>query len=173
MMHCFDISTMIPICSVPRYRQNFIFLSKQNLIGVGTRSTMYPLQICIEAQRDFSEYYLIVSYKRTEGTTTYVFAPIEGLRLPALYRDEDAFIVPCDRCGYTMRLPARGRAPAQDTSRALPAERQTDTSHDSIQQSEKRLCFGIELPDADVLPSNPSRWRNSSTKSRVGWALIC
>ena len=45
-----------------------------------------------------------------------------------------------------MRPPARGRTPAQDTSRALPAARQTDTSHNSIQQSEQRLCFGIELP---------------------------
>ncbi len=41
--------------------------------------------------------------------------------------------------------PARGRDPAQDTSRALPAARQTDTSHNSIQQSEQRLCFGIVL----------------------------
>ena len=60
-------------------------------------------------------------------------------------------------CRLATRPPARGRDPAQDTSRALPAARQTDTSHNSIQQSEQRLCFGIELPDADVLPSNPSR----------------
>ncbi len=30
-----------------------------------------------------------------------------------------------------------------------------------------------ELPDADVLPSNPSRWRDSSVESRAGWAFIC
>ena len=40
-----------------------------------------------------------------------------------------------------LRPPARGRAPAQDTSRARPAARKTDTSHDSIQQIEQRLCF--------------------------------
>ena len=76
-------------------------------------------------------------------------------------------------CLAATRPPARGRDPAQDTSRALPAARQTDTSHNSIQQSEQRLCFGIELPDADVLPSNPSRWRESSVESRAGWAFIC
>ena len=80
-----------------------------------------------------------------------------------------ALFVSCDRCDYAMRPPTRGRAPAQDTSRASPAARQTDTSHNSIQQSEQRLCFGIELPDADVLPSNPSRWRESSVvQSRMG-----
>ncbi len=29
------------------------------------------------------------------------------------------------------------------------------------------------LPDADVLPSNPSRWRDLSVESRAGWALVC
>ncbi len=30
----------------------------------------------------------------------------------------------------------------------------------------------LQLPDADVLPSNPSRWRDSSVESRAGWAFI-
>ncbi len=49
-----------------------------------------------------------------------------------------------------MRPPPRVRAPAQDTSRALPAARQTDTSPNSIQQSEQRLCFGIAPPGVNL-----------------------
>ena len=99
--------------------------------------------------------------------------PVKLVRCTSYLPRVAALFVSCDRCDYAMRPPARGRAPAQDISRASPAARQTDTSHNSIQQSEQRLCFGIELPDADVLPSNPSRWRDSSVESRAGWAFIC
>ena len=56
-------------------------------------------------------------------------------------------------CLAATRPPARGRDPAQDTSRALPAARQTDTSHNSIQQSEQRLCFGIAILPNPIMPS--------------------
>ena len=78
--------------------------------------------------------------RRIDNSSSYVLCTSHLPRVAAL-------IVSCDRCDYAMRPPARGRAPAQDTSRARPAARQTNTSHNSIQQASSSACVsGLSWP---------------------------
>ena len=106
----------------------------------------------------------------TEVPNSQHFAPISATKIVFCFLSFSLFFslsLSCMRCG-----PRRGGALLPKTQAApVPRRGRQTLAITQFSKASSALCFGIELPDADVLPSNPSRWRDSSVESRVGWAL--